>query len=187
MSRLLSSCRLYRSSRIPGAWLCSRSPAFLSVLLWLTLIVFSTACGGSEGEPTPTPTITESIASGTDIDQAAGDGKSPIGSTSERIRVFAGEWTDIVLILNEGDLVRMHYSAVARMQGRSEYNLTKSTESGIVLSIVDPIGHTIFRGEEVVEDTIEITSDVSGAYVFSFVNPSTRQLQEVFVDYGINP
>lgn len=88
--------------------------------------------------------------------------------------------------LAAGDLVRVHYKAESRIVGASTRN-RGGVESGIVLVVTDPVRDTIYRGDQVEEETVDIVAEVSGEHTFSFVNPFTLQLQAVDVGYTINP
>ena len=158
-------------------------------LLIVAFSIFLASCGGSGGNDEPVPTPTATTAS-TLPDQSPSGNSSTTeptsGSFSGQFNVSANQWHDLVIDLAAGDLVRVHYKAESRIVGASTRN-RGGVENGIVLVVTDPVRDTLFRGDQVEEETVDIVAEVSGEHTFSFVNPFKLQLQAVDVDYTINP
>lgn len=167
--------------------------AFRRWPLWVALLMvasslFLASCGGSSSNDEPTPTQTATTAS-TLPDQTPSENNNTgptTGSFSGKFNISANQWHDLVIDLAAGDLVRVHYKAESRIVGASTRN-RGGVESGIVLVVTDPVRDTIYRGDQVEEETVDIVAEVSGEHTFSFVNPFTLQLQAVDVGYTINP
>jgi hypothetical protein len=159
-------------------------PLIAAVFLGAVIV----ACGGSEspnvngnnteGDSQPTPTVV-----------AAGQSET---SGSDEIYVAPRALTDYPLSLNTGDVVRLHFQARSQVVGRSALGTGGSqqgdVESAVILAVTGPLGDVIYEGgEEIQEDTVDITADVAGEYVFTFINSFSLQGQSVALDYIINP
>ena len=58
---------------------------------------------------------------------------------------------------------------------------------GLIFNVNDPIGDSIYRGEQVADGGTEFTAELNGTYEFTFFNPVVRNLQEVILEYTVNP
>ena len=52
---------------------------------------------------------------------------------------------------------------------------------------LDSLGETIYAGEPVQADTVEIDIEISGVHIISFLNTHIYKANLVLVDWTINP
>ena len=120
--------------------------------------------------------------------------------------VPAGEFENTEIEVKAGDLVRITFQAVGRSQGygdSSEFAATGGGDAGsegsganlgggevtgeITLVVLDSLSDTIYSGDAVAADTVDIDIEFSGIHIISFVNSHIYKANLVLVDWTINP
>ncbi len=57
---------------------------------------------------------------------------------------------------------------------------------GVIFAVNDPIGDSIYRGEQLADGSYDFVAELNGDYELTFLNPVVRNLQAVTVEYKIN-
>ncbi|MQF64734.1 hypothetical protein FIM04_01230 [SAR202 cluster bacterium AC-409-J13_OGT_754m] len=201
--QLLSSTKLVRI--IPAL--------LLSMILSISIV----ACGGGSDDTEPTASSsstaiqTTSDSNGSTASSQAAKGASasdePARETSVGTAEFfvsAGEFENTEIEVNAGDLVRIRFQAVGRSQGEGDPSVLaafwadESEGSGanlgggvgegeITLVVLDTLSDTIYSGDTVAADTVDIDIELSGIHIISFVNMHIYKANDVLVEWTINP
>ena len=153
--------------------------------LWLA------ACGGGDGgDAESAPSAPQATP--------AGGGAAPATEAPSAVELTAtGTFTEEELILPEswesfevplvvGDVVRATYTSKPKAVGGFAESGALG-RPGLVFNVNDPIGDSIYRGEQVADGGTEFTAEIEGIYELTFFNPVVRNLQEVKLEYTINP
>jgi hypothetical protein len=165
-------------------------PALAAALLLLGSLAMA-ACGGgdagdSNGEaPAPEATQATPAAEATQAAPATGE-LTPSGTFTEEDLILPQQWESFDVELVLGDRVVVTYTSVPKpVGGFAEAGVLG--RPGVVFNVNDPIGDSIYRGEQLADGGTEFTAELNGTYELTFLNPVVRNLQEVIVEYQINP
>ena len=167
---------------------------FIPGLVVALLIIGSVAlaaCGGGNGDDggsgtTDQQAATPATEAATAAPTPASGELTPTGTFTEEDLILPEEWESFDVELMAGDFVRATYTSVPKAVGgfAEEGALGRP---GLVFNVNDPIGDSIYRGEQVADGGTEFTAELNGTYEFTFFNPVVRNLQEVKLEYTINP
>ena len=202
--QLLSSTKLVRIM-----------PALLlSMILSISIVACG---GGSDDTVSTAPSSSTSAAavettSGSNGSASSSEAVAASDTTREttvgsaEFFVTAGEFENTEIEVQAGDLIRFKFQAIGRSQGygdSSEFaakgtgeeasegsgaNLGAGEAEGeITLVVLDSLGDTIYSGETVSADTVDIDIEFSGVHIISFVNTHIYKANLVLVDWTINP
>ena len=187
-----------RPSRGLARRLLRGSLAFLLLTSLLAGSLWLAACGGDSGDDSPEPSTqqpaTPSGQSGTQAPTTqatatpapAGGALTPSGTFTEKDLILPQKWESFEVDLALGDRVIVTYTSVPKpVGGFAEAGVLG--RPGVVFNVNDPIGDSIYRGEQVADGGTEFTAELNGIYQLTFLNPVVRNLQEVIVEYQINP
>ena len=72
-----------------------------------------------------------------------------------------------------------------RLWGASPSRAT-GARPGVIFAVNDPIGDSIYRGEQLADGSYDFVAELNGDYELTFLNPVVRNLQAVTVEYKIN-
>jgi hypothetical protein len=186
----MNSCkqRGIRSGRY-GTWCAAGRLGVLALAAAAVMIVLA-GCGGGEGQPLPV-NGTDSTPGGTATPTIEVAGGVESGSGNQEIYVPPRDFRDVGLSLGAGDVVELHFVARSQVVGRSALGTGGSqqgdVETAVTLAVTDPLGDVVYTGEEIQEETVEITAEFAGEYKFSFINNFSLQGQTVVMDYVVNP
>ena len=174
------------------------SLAFLLLTSLLAGSLWLAACGGDSGddsrEPSTQQPATPSGQSGTQAPTTqatatpapAGGALTPSGTFTEDDLVLPQGWWNVDVPLVLGDRVVVTYTSAPKAVGGFGES-GSAGRPGVVFNVNDPIGDSIYRGEQVADGGAEFTAELNGIYQLTFFNPVVRNLQEVIVEYQINP
>ncbi len=163
-------------------------PALVAALLFLGSLALA-ACGGGGGDTTE-PSGQEATPSGGEAapaaqTPAAGE-LTPTGTFTEEDLILPESWESFEVDLVAGDFVRATYTSKPKAVGGFAESGALG-RPGLVFNVNNPLGDSIYRGEQVADGGTEFTADRNGTYEFTFFNPVVRNLQEVILEYTINP
>lgn len=191
--------------------------ALPALLLAMILSISIVACGGGSDDTAPTASSssaavqTTSDSNGATASSEASKGASapdePSKETSVETAEFfipAGEFENTEIEVNAGDLVRIRFQAVGRSQGEGDPSVLaafwadESEGSGanlgggvgegeITLVVLDTLSETIYSGDAVAADTVDIDIEFSGIHIISFVNTHIYKANDLLVEWTINP
>ena len=118
----------------------------------------------------------------------------------------AGEFENTEIEVKAGDLVRITFQAVGRSQGYGDSSAFAATGGGaagsegsganlgggevegeITLVVLDSLSDTIYSGDAVAADTVDIDIEFSGIHIISFVNSHIYKANDVLMEWTINP
>ncbi len=100
--------------------------------------------------------------------------------------ILPEQWESFEVELVVGDHVVATYTSVPKAVGGFAESGALG-RPGLVFNVNDPIGDSIYQGEQVADGGTEFTAEVNGTYELTFLNPVVRNLQEVKLEYMINP
>ena len=163
-------------------------PALVAALLLLGSLALA-ACGGGGGDTTE-PSGQEATPSGGEAapaapTPAAGE-LTTTGTFTEEDLILPESWESFEVDLVAGDFVRATYTSKPKAVGGFAESGALG-RPGLVFNVNNPLGDSIYRGEQVADGGTEFTADRNGTYEFTFFNPVVRNLQEVILEYTINP
>lgn len=167
-------------------------PALVAALLLLGSLALA-ACGGgngddaggSNGEAPAAATQAAPTEAATQAAPAAGE-LTPSGTFTEEELILPEQWESFEVELALGDRVIVTYTSLPKpVGGFAEAGVLG--RPGVVFNVNDPIGDSIYRGEQLADGGTEFTAELNGTYELTFLNPVVRNLQEVIVEYQINP
>ena len=166
----------------------------LSALAVASLLIGSlamAACGGGGGDDEGTGTTDQPAA--TPAGDATPAAPTPTsgeltasGTFNEEELILPEQWESFEVDLVIGDFVRASYTSVPKAVGGFAESGALG-RPGLIFNVNDPIGDSIYRGEQVADGGTEFTAELNGTYEFTFFNPVVRNLQEVKLEYTINP
>ena len=187
----------------------------LSMILSISIVAcgggsdYTVSTGSSSSASSAAGETTSDSNDSTDSAQVAAAPADSIRETttgSNEFFVPAGEFENTEIEVEAGDLVRFKFQAIGRSQGEgdsSEFGAKGTggaasegsganlgageTEGEITLVVLDSLGETIYAGEPVQADTVEIDIEFSGVHIISFVNTHIYKANLVLVDWTINP
>ena len=164
-------------------------PTLVAALLLIGSLALA-ACGGGDGDDggdsngqapaaatqtapaeTPAPTSGELTASGT--------------FTEEEL-ILPEQWESFEVELVVGDFVSATYTSAPKAVGGFAESGALG-RPGLIFNVNDPTGFSIYQGEQVADGGTEFTAELNGTYEFTFFNPVVRNLQEVKLEYQVNP
>ena len=146
------------------------------------------SCGGDSSAPaTPDPQPTQAAGQGGAATEAppVSGGASPPTTVTEEELVLPQQWWSIDVPLQLGDRVVVTYTSQPKAVGGFAES-GGAGRPGVIFNVNDPIGDSIYRGEQVADGGYEFVAELSGTYELTFLNPVVRNLQEVKVEYKIN-
>lgn len=163
----------------------------LAVALLLIGSLAMAACGGGGGDDEGTGTTDQPAATPAgDATPAAptpaSGGLTPSGSFTEEELILPEQWESFEVDLVIGDVVQATYTSQPKAVGGFAESGALG-RPGLIFNVNDPIGDSIYRGEQVADGGTEFTAELNGTYEFTFFNPVVRNLQEVKLEYTINP
>ena len=100
--------------------------------------------------------------------------------------ILPQQWESFEVDLVIGDVVRATYTSEPRAVGGFGES-GAAGRPGLVFNVNDPIGDSIYRGEQLADGGTEFTAELDGTYQLTFLNPVVRNLQKVELEYTINP
>jgi hypothetical protein len=167
-------------------------PALVAALLLLGSLALA-ACGGgngddaggSNGEAPAAATQAAPTEEATQATPATGE-LTPSGTFKEEELILPEQWESFEVELVLGDRVVVTYTSAPKAVGGFG-EAGGAGRPGLVFNVNDPIGDSIYRGEQVADGGTEFTAELNGIYQLTFLNPVVRNLQEVIVEYQINP
>ena len=163
-------------------------PALLTALLLIGSLAL-VACGGGGGDTTE-PSGQEATPSGGEAAPAAptptSGGLTPTGTFTEEDLILPESWESFEVDLVAGDFVRATYTSKPKAVGGFAESGALG-RPGLIFNVNDPIGDSIYQGEQVADGGTDFTAALNGTYEFTFFNPVVRNLQEVKLEYTINP
>ena len=143
------------------------------------------ACGGGDGGDDAGDSNGEAPAAATQVALATGE-LTPSGTFTEDELILPEQWESFEVELLLGDRVVVTYTSKPKAVGGFGES-GSAGRPGVVFNVNDPIGDSIYRGEQVADGGTEFTAELNGIYQLTFLNPVVRNLQEVIVEYQINP
>lgn len=185
----------------------------LSMILGISIV----ACGGGSDDTVSTASSSSANAAAvettsdsndsTDSSQSAGAPTTRETTTgSNEFFVPAGEFENTEIEVLAGDVLRVEFQAIGRSQGYGDSSEFAASGSGgaasegsganlgagevegeITLVVLDNLGETIYAGEPVQADTVEIDIEFSGTHILSFVNVHIYKANLVLFDWTLNP
>ena len=157
-------------------------------LLFLLLAggLLLTACGGESAPATSEPQATQAAGQGGAATEApqVGGASAPTTVTEEDL-VLPQQWWTVEVGLLLGDRVVITYTSQPKAVGGFGES-GGAGRPGVIFNVNDPIGDSIYRGEQLADGGYEFVAELSGTYEITFLNPVVRNLQEVKVEYKIN-
>ena len=148
-----------------------------------------TACGGGDEKSEPSSQqATPSGGSGGEaptVEAPAGGELTPSGTFTEEELILPQQWESFEVPLVLGDRVLVTYTSLPKAVGGFAES-GGAGRPGLIFNVNDPIGDSIYRGEQVADGGYEFVAELSGNYELTFLNPVVRNLQEVKVEYKIN-
>ena len=164
-------------------------PAFAAALLLIGSLALA-ACGGGGGDDEGTGT-TEQQATPAETEvpatpAPASGGLTPTGTFTEEDLILPESWESFGVDLVAGDLVRATYTSQPKAVGGFAESGALG-RPGLIFNVNNPIGDSIYQGEQIADGGTEFTAEMNGTYEFTFFNPVVRNLQEVQLEYTINP
>ena len=153
--------------------------------LWLA------ACGGGDGgdeEPTPSaPQATPAGGGAAPATEAPSSNElTATGTFTEEELILPERWESFEVPLVVGDRLVATYTSAPRAVGGFAESGAEG-RPGLIFNVNDPIGDSIYQGEQVADGGTEFTAELNGIYELTFFNPVVRNLQEVKLEYTINP
>ena len=191
--------------------------ALPALLLAMILSISIVACGGGSDDTAPTASSSSAAVQTTsDSNDATASSEASKGASApdepsketsvETAEFFipAGEFENTEIEVNAGDLVRIRFQAVGRSQGEGDPSVLaafwadESEGSGanlgggvgegeITLVVLDTLSETIYSGDAVAADTVDIDIEFSGIHIISFVNTHIYKANDLLVEWTINP
>ena len=137
-------------------------------------------------DPSWAPSAETSQNGSTPGQAPSGDNQTLSGTFTEEGLILPENWESFKVDLVVGDFVRVTYTSKPKSVGGFAESGALG-RPGVVFNVNDPIGGSIYRGEQVADGGTEFTADRSGTYEFTFFNPVHRNLQEVKLEYQIIP
>ena len=165
-------------------------PALFAALLLMGSLALA-ACGGGGGDTTE-PSGQEATPSGGSGEAApatpapASGGLTPTGTFNEEELILPESWESFEVDLVVGDVVRATYTSKPKAVGGFAESGALG-RPGVRFNVNNPVGDSIYLGEQVADGGHEFTAEMNGTYEFTFFNPVVRNLQEVKLEYTINP
>ncbi len=165
-------------------------PALIAALLLMGTLALA-ACGGGGGD-TSEPSGQEATPSGGSGEAApatpapASGELTPTGTFTEDELILPESWESFEVDLVVGDFVRATYTSKPQAVGGFAESGALG-RPGLIFNVNDPIGDSIYQGEQVADGGTEFTAELNGTYEFTFFNPVVRNLQAVTLEYTINP
>ena len=163
-------------------------PVLIVSLLLIGSLVLA-ACGGGGGD-TSEPSPQEATPSGGEATPAAptptAGELTPTASFTEEDLILPESWESFEVDLVVGDFVRATYTSKPQAVGGFAESGALG-RPGLIFNVNDPIGDSIYQGEQVADGGTEFTAELKGTYEFTFFNPVVRNLQAVTLEYTINP
>jgi hypothetical protein len=148
------------------------------------------ACGGGGGDDEGTGATdqqaTPAEAEATATPAPASGGLTPTGTFTEDELILPESWESFEVDLVAGDFVRATYTSKPKAVGGFAESGALG-RPGLVFNVNNPIGDSIYQGEQLADGGTEFTAEMNGPYEFTFFNPVVRNLQEVQLEYTINP
>lgn len=166
-------------------------PALVVALLVIGSLAL-VACGGGDGADGgagTTETNQQATPSGGDAPAdptPASGGLTPTGTFTEEDLILPEQWESFDVELVLGDRVVVTYTSKPKAVGGFAESGALG-RPGLIFNVNDPVGDSIYQGEQLADGGTEFTADLSGTYELTFLNPVVRNLQEVKVEYTINP
>ena len=171
---------------------CRGLPALVAALLLLGTLALA-ACGGGDsndsgGSNDQTPAAaTQATPAATPTQAAPAAGElTPSGTFTEEELILPEQWESFEVELVVGDIVRVTYTSKPKAVGGFAESGALG-RPGLIFNVNDPIGDSIYQGEQVADGGTEFTAELNGTYELTFLNPVVRNLQEVQLEYHINP
>ena len=129
----------------------------------------------------------QTLQSGSTPAQAlSGDNQTPSGTFEEEDFVMPQQWWTIEVELVLGDRVVVTYTSdIKAVAGFADAG--GASRPGVIFKVNDPLGDSIYQGVQQTGGGTEFTAELNGTYEFTFLNPVVRTLQEVQMEYQINP
>ena len=129
----------------------------------------------------------QTLQSGSTPAQAlSGDNQTPYDTFEEEDFVMPQQWWTIEVELVLGDRVVVTYTSdIKAVAGFADAG--GASRPGVIFKVNDPLGDSIYQGVQQTGGGTEFTAELNGTYEFTFLNPVVRTLQEVQMEYQINP
>ncbi len=164
-------------------------PALVAALLLLSCLAL-VACGGGDGDDGGTGTTdqqaTPSGGAAPATPTPASGGLTPTGTFTEEELILPQQWESFEVELVLGDRVVATYTSVPKAVGGFAESGAEG-RPGLIFNVNDPIGDSIYQGDQLADGGTEFTAELDGTYELTFLNPVVRNLQEVKLEYTINP
>ena len=116
----------------------------------------------------------------------ASGGLTPTGTFTEEELILPQQWESFEVELVLGDRVVATYTSVPKAVGGFAESGAEG-RPGLIFNVNDPIGDSIYQGDQLADGGTEFTAELDGTYELTFLNPVVRNLQEVKLEYTINP
>ena len=100
--------------------------------------------------------------------------------------ILPEQWESFEVELVLGDRVVATYTSVPKAVGGFA-EAGGLGRPGLIFIVNDPIGDPVYQGEQLADGGTEFTAELNGTYELSFLNPVVRNLQQVTLEYQINP
>ena len=167
-------------------------PVFAVALLLMGSLALA-ACGGGDedtsgdsAQPTAAPDQGSNDNADTPTPAPASGNLTPTGSFMEEDLILPQQWESFEVTLVVGDRVVATYTSVPKAVGGFAESGAEG-RPGLVFNINDPVGDSIYRGEQIADGGAEFVAELNGNYELTFYNPVVRNLQQVTLNYEINP
>ncbi len=169
---------------------CRGLTALVAALLLLGTLTLA-ACGGGDsndaGGSNDQAPATQAAPAATPTQAAPAAGElTPSGTFTEEELILPEQWESFEVELVVGDFVRATYTSQPKAVGGFAESGALG-RPGLIFNVNDPIGDSIYQGEQVADGGTEFTAELNGTYELTFLNPVVRNLQEVKLEYQINP
>ncbi len=140
-----------------------------------------------DSDPSLGPSSQFPQSSSTSTQAPFGNSQTPSGTFEEEGLVLPQQWWTITIELVLGNQVVITYTSNVKAVGG--YAVSEDAVvigPGVILNVTDPLGYSIYSGEQAADGGTEFTAELNGTYELTFLNPAVRNLQEVKVEYQVN-